>query len=93
MIYFLFRFYYLLLSYYIFNDVCFRKYFIYIYNNNNNNNNIIRFGNCLGEGRSRAYQVFHPFMMNFIYIYTYKITMYIYIYITITIYILFDGYI
>ena len=37
---------------------------IYIYNNNNNNNNNkIRFGNCLGEGRSRAYQVFHPFMI------------------------------
>ena len=34
----------------------------YIYNNNNNNNKI-RFGNCLGEGRSRAYQVFHPFMI------------------------------
>ena len=34
-----------------------------LYNNNNNNNNKIRFGNCLGEGRSTAYQVFHPFMI------------------------------
>ena len=34
-----------------------------LYNNNNNNNNKIRFGNCLGEGRSIAYQVFHPFMI------------------------------
>ena len=37
--------------------------YIYIYIYNNNNNNKIRFGNCLGEGRSRAYQVFHPFMI------------------------------
>ena len=27
--------------------------YIYIYNNNNNK---IKFGNCLGEGRSRAYK-------------------------------------
>ena len=38
-------------------------YNIYIYIYNNNNNNKIRFGNCLGEGRSIAYQVFHPFMI------------------------------
>ena len=27
----------------------------------NYNNNKIRFGNCLGEERSRTYRVFHPF--------------------------------
>ena len=37
--------------------------YIYIYNNNQ-----IRIGNCLVEGRSRSYQVFHPFMIIYIYI-------------------------
>ena len=41
-----------------------KNIYIYIYNNNNNNNNDkIIFGNFLGEGRSRAYQVFHPCMI------------------------------
>ena len=37
--------------------------YIYIYIYNKIINNKIRFGNCLGEGRSRSYQVFHPFMI------------------------------
>ena len=39
-------------------------------------NNKIRFGNCLGEGRSIAYQVFHPFMITYILCYI-VIVMYI----------------
>ena len=33
-----------------------KNIYIYMYIYNNNNNNKIRFGNCLGEGRSRDYQ-------------------------------------
>ena len=38
---------------------------VYIYNNNKYiyYYNKVRFGNCLGEGRSRAYQVVHSFMI------------------------------
>ena len=48
---------------------------MYIYNNNNNNNNnnnkirFCKFSNCPGEGRIRAYRVFHPFIITMYYIY------------------------
>ena len=43
-------------------------------------NNKIRFGNCLGEGKSRAYKVFHPIYIynnnNIIVYYYFKIYIY-----------------
>ena len=52
---------YIYIYIYIYFIYIYRYIYIYIYIYNNNNK--IRFGNCLGEGRSRAYQVFHPFMI------------------------------